>query len=66
MFQGTAIFYTADLNMRPESEGVTKTIDFCFVDKKYWRGTAYKVVKDHKYSQTASDHYPLCVEIERI
>ena len=56
----------ADRNGTEVGEGVTKTIDFCFVDKKYWKGTAYKVVRDHEYSQTASDHYPLYVEIERI
>lgn len=47
-------------------EGKTSTIDFCFVDKRFWKGTAYKVVRDHEYSNTASDHYPLYVEIERI
>ena len=46
-------------------EGRTSTIDFCFVDKRFWKGTAYKVVRDHEYSNTASDHYPLYVEIER-
>ena len=47
-------------------EGVTSTIDFCFVDKRFWKGAAYKVVRDHEYSNTASDHYPLYVEVERI
>ena len=49
-----------------KTEEITSTIDFCFVDKKYWKGTAYKVIKDHKYSKSASDHYPLYVEIESI
>lgn len=46
--------------------GSEVAIDFCFVDKKYWRGVAYKVVNDHKYSNTASDHYPIYTEIERV
>lgn len=46
--------------------GSDVAIDFCFVDKKYWKGVAYKVVKDHKFSETASDHYPIYTEIERI
>ena len=56
----------ADMCGTEVGEGRTKTIDFCFVDKKYWRGAAYKVIRDHKYSDTASDHYPVYVEIERI
>lgn len=56
----------ADMCGTEVGEGITKTIDFCFVDKKYWRGAAYKVIRDHKYSDTASDHYPVYVEIERI
>ena len=46
--------------------GGTTAIDFCFVDARYFRGTAYKVVKDHKYSETASDHYPVYTEIETV
>ena len=46
--------------------GSKEAIDFCFVDTKYWKGTAYKVVNDHEYSETASDHYPVYTEIERI
>ncbi len=46
--------------------GSTVAIDFCFVDTKYWKGTDYKVINDHQYSETASDHYPVFTEIERI
>ena len=46
--------------------GSTWAIDFCFVDTKYWKGTGYKVITDHQYSETASDHYPVFTEIERI
>ena len=56
----------ADTSGTEVGEGPTATIDFCFVDKKYWKGSAYKVMRDHKYSKSASDHYALYVEIERI
>ena len=56
----------ADLCGTCVGEGRTSTIDFCFVDKRYWKGTAYKVIRDHEYSNTASDHYPIYGEIERI
>ena len=46
--------------------GSTAAIDFCFVDTKYWKGTDYKVVNDHEFSETASDHYPVYTEIERV
>ena len=46
--------------------GSTAAIDFCFVDTKYWKGVDYKVINDHEFSDTASDHYPVYTEIERI
>jgi len=44
--------------------GEDKTIDFCFVDKRYMRGVAYHVINDHELSRTASDHYAVYTEIE--
>jgi endonuclease/exonuclease/phosphatase family metal-dependent hydrolase len=49
----------------PSFEGGT-TIDFCFVDRRFFKGTAYHVIDDHKYSKTASDHFPVYTEIEFI
>ena len=46
--------------------GGTEAIDFCFVDQRYFKGVAYKVINDHEFSETASDHYPIYTEIERI
>lgn len=46
--------------------GGTAAIDFCFVDQRYFKGVAYKVINDHEFSETASDHYPIYTEIERI
>ena len=46
--------------------GGSEAIDFCFVDQRYFKGTAYKVINDHSYSKTASDHYPIYTEIERV
>ena len=40
-----------------------KTIDFVFVNKEYLFGVGYRVVNDHKYSKTASDHFPVYTEI---
>ena len=36
-----------------------KTIDFIFVCEKSVTCNAYKVINDHKYSKTASDHFPV-------
>ena len=52
-------------NKAPTFEGGT-AIDFCFVDQRYFKGVAYKVIDDHAYSKTASDHYPVYTEIEYI
>lgn len=38
-------------------------IDFCFVSTKEFKTLDYKVVNDHKYSATASDHYAVISEI---
>lgn len=46
--------------------GGTAAIDFCFVDERCFKGVAYKVINDHKYSETASDHYPVYTEIETV
>ena len=46
--------------------GSDAAIDFCFVDQRYFKGAAYKVINDHKYSETASDHYPVYTEIETV
>lgn len=45
--------------------GVKKegTIDFCFVDVDSVIAKDYKVIDDHAYSNTASDHYPILSEI---
>jgi len=46
--------------------GGTTAIDFCFVDERFFKGVAYKVINDHPYSETASDHYPVYSEIETL
>lgn len=46
--------------------GEDKTIDFCFVDKNTVKGVAYRVINDHEYAKTASDHYAVYTEIEII
>ncbi len=58
--------YLPDVEKPTTIIGGSTAIDFCFVDKRYFKGVAYKVINDHKYSETASDHYPLYTEIERI
>lgn len=58
--------FLPDANKCGTMIGSDWAIDFCFVDTKYWKGVDYKVVTDHEYSKTASDHYPVYTEIERI
>lgn len=41
-------------------------IDFCFVSPEYFDTFAYKVINDHTYSQTASDHYAVIAEVVRV
>lgn len=44
--------------MVPDESGYSVPIDFCFVPKRYLKELhAYKVVNDHRYSMTASDHF---------
>ncbi len=40
-----------------------KTIDFIFVDSQSIGCDEYKVVNDHEYSKTASDHFPVYAKI---
>ena len=58
--------FLPDAKLEGTCVGGTTAIDFCFVDAKYLKGVAYHVIKDHKYSETASDHYPVYTEIETI
>jgi len=58
--------FLSDADKKGTMVGSSVAIDFCFVDTKYWKGTGYKVITDHDYSNTASDHYPVITEIERI
>lgn len=58
--------FVADAKKEGTCVGGTTAIDFCFVDERYFKGVAYKVVKDHEFSETASDHYPVYTEIERV
>ena len=58
--------FLPDADKKGTMVGSEWAIDFCFVDTKYWKGTDYKVITDHQYSETASDHYPVITEIERI
>ena len=58
--------FLPDADKKGTMVGSSVAIDFCFVDTKYWKGTGYKVITDHEYSNTASDHYPVITEIERI
>ena len=46
--------------------GSDATIDFCFVDAYHFTASEYKVIRDHKYSDTASDHYPVYSVIRMI
>ncbi len=42
----------------PDEDGHNAAIDFCFVQKRHLKEVhTYKVVNDHKYSMTASDHF---------
>ena len=43
--------------------GSNGVIDFCFIDSEGMAALDYKVVNDHRYSDTASDHYPVFSEI---
>lgn len=43
--------------------GSNNAIDFCFVDPDEFKTLDYKVINDHKYSPTASDHYAVYSEI---
>lgn len=43
--------------------GSNNAIDFCFVDPDEFKTLDYKVINDHKYSPTASDHYAVISEI---
>lgn len=48
----------------PDESGYSVPIDFCFVQKRFLKElNSYKVVNDHKYSMTASDHFAVVSDI---
>ena len=40
-----------------------EAIDFCFVKSEDFKTVSYKVINDHEYCDTASDHYPVVSDI---
>lgn len=50
--------------MVPDESGYSVPIDFCFVQKRYLKEVhSYKVVNDHEYSMTASDHFAVVSDL---
>ena len=42
------------------------TIDFCFTSVLSTSVDYYKVINDHEYSSSASDHYPIVIDMKII
>ena len=90
-FSFLPMFYTADWNFTPGSQGYalmhnagymdasvlttnvhgsgtcvgsTSEIDFCFTSVLNTSVDSYRVIDDHDFSQTSSDHYPIFVELK--
>lgn len=55
-----------DPKITPTMVGGKSTIDFCFADITRIACNSYKVINDHTYSNTASDHYPIFSDISII
>lgn len=55
-----------DAKITPTMVGGTSVIDFCFADISKIVCNSYKVISDHEYSKTASDHYPIFSDISII
>lgn len=60
-------YMTADRPLiSPTMVGGSSTIGFCFADITKITCNSYKVINDHTYSKTASDHYPIFSDISII
>ena len=90
-FSCLPMFYTADWNFTPNTDGYrlmhnagymdasvltsnvhgsatfigsTSEIDFCFTSVLNTSVDGYAVIDEHQYSDTASDHYPIVVDLK--
>ena len=44
--------------------GGTAQIDFIFASGYLTKAKFFKIIDDHEYSETSSDHYPIFAEID--